>query len=310
MKKALITGISGFSGGYLAKHLLAQNISVYGIDIKPNLSAPHQGLKPKIRLNRVNLLNEKSVITVVKKVKPDYIFHLAALLRGDKLEDFIKINVLGTRNILESAMSVKARVLISGSSAEYGWVSKGDLPITEETTPQPIDYYGITKLLQTMLGYQYFISQKVNTYLTRVFNMTGPGEPTRMVCGSLAQQIKDIKDGKARPIIYTGNLFPKRDFIDVRDVVRAYWSVVNKGKAGEIYNICSGKAYSIKEILSKLIKISRIGKVLIKPSYRKTRFVDIPIQVGDNTKIRKATGWQPQFGLTQTLTDMLRFYPE
>lgn len=306
MKKALITGICGFSGGYLAQYLLEQKIAVYGIDIRSTFYPPHNYLKSKVKFARINLLNEKSVRQFIKRIQPNYIFHLAGLLREHNLEPFIKVNVWGTRNILEASVDVNAKVIISGSSAEYGWVSKNDLPINEETLPRPINYYGISKLAQTMLGYQYFISRKAKVYLTRVFNMTGPGEPNRMICSSLAQQIKNIKERKIKPTIYVGNLASKRDFVDVRDVVRAYWLVINKGTPGQIYNICSGQAHSIKEVVKKLLKLSHIRKAIIKQPFAISRLVDIPFQTGDNHRIKKDTGWKVQIKFEQTLRDILK----
>ncbi len=307
MKKALITGICGFSGGYLAKYLLEQRILVYGIDAKSVFKPPHDHLVSKIKFTRFDLLKGKLLRQFVRRIKPDYVFHLAALIGEHKLESLMRVNVLGTKNILEAAGAVKARVLISGSAAEYGLVSKNDLPINEATLPRPVNYYGISKLAQTMLGYKYYIDKNVKVYLTRVFNMTGPGELTRMVLASFAHQIKMIRAQKIKPIIYVGNLTPRRDFIDVRDVVRAYWLVVNKGTSGQIYNICSGQAHSIKNVLSMLLKVSGVNNVIIKQPVAIRRLNDIPIQIGDNRRINKDTGWKPQIKFARSLEEILQF---
>ena len=304
--KALITGVCGFSGRYLADYLLKKKVSVYGIDIKSGLPSQWAHLKSHIKLYNASLLDKNRINFLIRKIRPNYIFHLAGLLKGNDFKELFRVNVLGTRNVLDAALKVKAKVLISGSAAEYGFVSRKDLPIKETTPHRPVNYYGLSKLIQTTMGYRYFISQRADVYLTRVFNMTGPGEPDTMVCSALVQQIRKINEQKVKPIIYTGNLSPQRDFIDVRDVVRAYWLVINKGKPGEIYNVCSGRAYSIKEVLAKLIKISGIKKIIIKQSPDKIKTVDIPIQIGNYRKIRKDTGWKPEISFKQTLKDILK----
>jgi GDP-4-dehydro-6-deoxy-D-mannose reductase len=298
--KALITGICGFSGCYLAEYLIQQKVNVHGMDIASQFPARWSHLKDKITFHQADIRDKKKAEKVITKIKPDYIFHLAALLRGDKFENLFDVNVVGTRNILDAALKTKSRVLISGSAAEYGTVSRKDLPISEKAPLNPISYYGLSKVAQTMLGVHYSKDKKAKVYLARVFNMTGPGEPENMVCSSFAWQIRNSKT------IYVGNLSPKRDFIDVRDVVAAYWNVINKGKAGEIYNICSGNPYSIKEAFAKLIKISKVKGVVIKQSKDRIRKVDIPIHVGDNLKIRKDTGWSPKISFDQTLKDIFQ----
>ncbi|MBI4835166.1 MAG: GDP-mannose 4,6-dehydratase [Planctomycetes bacterium] len=306
MKKALITGVNGFSGIHLAEFLLGQKVSVCGIDISPKISH-HYKIRTDIKYIKLDILDAKAVSKVIRDIKPDYIFHLAGLLKGDNLAEFLKVNVQGTQNILEAAYVVKSKVLISGSAAEYGIVSSKELPINEETPPRPIGFYGISKLAQTMLGYQYFITRGMPVCLTRVFNMTGPGEKQSMFCSSVAQQIKRIAERTAKPVIYVGNITPKRDFIDVRDVVRAYWAIINKGKIGRIYNICSGKAYAMKDIIKMMGKIARVKKLVIKPDPRKVRAIDIPVHKGDYSALRKDTGWKPAIKLEQTLKDILQF---
>jgi GDP-4-dehydro-6-deoxy-D-mannose reductase len=306
MKKALITGINGFSGVHLAEYLLGQKVNVYGIDISPKISH-HYKIRTDIKYIRLDILNAKAASKAIRNIKPDYIFHLAGLLKGDDLAEFLKVNVQGTQNILEAAAAVKSKILISGSAAEYGMISVKDLPIGEETPPRPIGFYGISKLAQTMLGYQYFITRGMPVYLTRVFNMTGPGEKQSMFCSSVAQQIKRIGERKASPVIYVGNITPKRDFIDVRDVVRAYWAIINKGKMGKIYNICSGKAYAMKDVIEIMKRIANLRKIIIKSDPYKIRPVDIPVHRGDYSALRKDTGWKPAIKLEQTLKDILQF---
>ena len=296
--KALITGICGFSGCYLAEHLIKQKVDVHGVDITSRFPSRWNHFNNKITFYKADIRDKKKVETIITKIKPEYIFHLAALLRGDKFENLFDVNVVGTRNILDAALKTKSRVLISGSAAEYGLVTKKDLPITEKAPLNPINYYGLSKVAQTMLGMHYFLDKHAKVYPVRVFNMTGPGEPENMVCSSFARQIRNSKT------VYVGNLSPKRDFIDVRDVVRAYWSVINKGTQGEIYNISSGKSYSIKEALSKLIKINGSKGIVIKQSKDKMRKIDIPVHVGDNRKIKKDAGWAPEISFDRTLKDI------
>lgn len=306
--KALITGINGFTGGHLAEYLLELGLEVYGLDL-PSSEADNRGYSRRIsKIYYADVRDPLAICKIIHSVKPDYLFHLAGLITTENLKELLEINVLGTKNVLEAALSLGVKVLIPGSSAEYGAVPENTLPITEETPLYPINNYGISKVTQTLLGYQYYSEYGCQVYTVRPFNIIGPGEPSSLVCSAIAIQVVNVEKKGHKPIIYIGNIETMRDFIDVRDVVRAYWAVVNKGTPGEAYNVCSGTAYSIREVLAYLLEMSAEAKLEIKQDSSRIRAADVPIQVGKNKKIRNCTGWYPKISIKKTLKDLLEYY--
>jgi len=195
------------------------------------------------------------------------------------------------------------------SSEEYGLVSKNELPIKETNPLRPLSPYAVSKVGQDLLGYQYYKSYGLNIIRTRAYNHTGPRREDVFVCSNFAKQIAMIEKGKEPPIIYVGNLKAKRDFTDVRDIVRAYWLALEKCTPGEVYNICSGRARSIKEVLDILLSLSKTT-LKIKKDPKRLRPSDIPILQGDSSKFRKITGWKPEIPFEKTLEDLLNYWRE
>ncbi|MEO0106508.1 MAG: GDP-mannose 4,6-dehydratase [candidate division WOR-3 bacterium] len=307
MKRVLITGIAGFTGSHLGKYLCSLGLEVYGLDLSP-LAAFDQILRTKIhRYYQADIRDKRKVHEIIQSVAPDYLFHLAGLVREDELQKLLEINVIGTQNILEGLKGTKVKVLIPGSAAEYGILPENRLPISEDYNLNPISFYGITKLTQLKIGYHYYLQYGCAVYLPRPFNISGPGEPPNLVCGSIAQKVVEIMRKKTEPVITVGNLQTKRDFVDVRDVVKGYWEIVNKGTPGQVYNICSGNAYSINEVIKIFSEIAKVN-LKIKQSPKLMRKIDIPIMLGDNTKIKREIGWSPKIKLEKTLADLLNYY--
>jgi GDP-4-dehydro-6-deoxy-D-mannose reductase len=250
---------------------------------------------------------------VVKRVNPDQIYHLAALSSvGESFSrplETIGNNMGGTLNILEVIRKLKkqAKILVVGSSDVYGKVSPREIPITEDAPLLPISPYGMSKTACDLLAYQYFKSYGIHVIRARAFNHAGPRQRTGFVIPDFASQIAKIEAGLSRPIIKVGNLSSQRDISDVRDVVRAYISLMGKGKAGEAYNICSQQAYSIRNVLKMLLSLSK-KKIKVKIDEKKNRPAEIPILVGDNSKTRKTTGWKLRIPLKKTLKDTLDFW--
>mgnify|MGYP001035982342 CR=1 FL=1 len=306
-RKALITGISGFTGYHLFKHLQEADpeLSILGIDISaPSYAGNYEFLQ-------ADLLDYDRLLDLIRKVKPTHIFHLAGLNFSDDPKLFYDINVMGTMNLLEAVRKNRDRVdpkmLIVGSSAEYGIVNEDELPISEKNPLRPISHYGVSKVAQDLLGFQYFKTYGLKVIRVRPFNLIGPGQSAGFVCGALAKQIVEVEKGARKPEILVGNLEPERDFVDVRDVVRAYWRLMQAGSEGEVYNVGSGRSHSIRQVLQILIREARVD---IEPQQdvKRMRQSDIPRQIGNIEKIRSELDWVPQIPPERSLRDMLDYF--
>jgi len=316
--RTLITGIAGFTGIHLAEYLLSKerdsdNIDLYGIDIVRDVSKDAQSILDNVKFFTCDILDEEEMKKTVEEIKPDRIFHLAGLTfdpnSRQSPEKFYITNVFGTINLLEAVKQLRINSLIhiACSSAEYGLILENENPVTETNYFRPISPYGISKLAQDMVGYQYYKNYGLRIIRTRAFNIPGPGEKENFVCSNFARQIALIEKGKQEAIIYVGNLEAKRDFVDIRDVVKAYWLASDKGISGEVYNLCSGKAYSIGEMLKILLQMAK-KDIVIKQDPKRMRPSDIPLQVGSFEKLHKQTGWKPIIPLEETLKDLLNYW--
>lgn len=293
--KALITGIVGFSGQHLAELLKKEKIKVTGIDVK-------QGA-----YYQADLTDKKRLEEILNKEQPDYIFHLASpLIRSDQLVDEtliknLEVDLFGSVNLLEAAAKLKQkpRMLITGTAAVYQAV--GSIAIKETFKLSPITAYGLSKLTQELVCRKLAESYQLPLICTRTFLLIGPGQKPGFVVTDL---IRKVVAGEAE--IEVGKLSTRRDFTDVRDAVRAYWLLMQKGQAGEAYNVCSGRSYSIKEILEKLQQLAeKPFKIKEKLKWRKN---DLDMVIGNNQKIRKAVGWEPEIELDTSLKETLDYW--
>lgn len=314
--KVLVTGITGFVGSHLADSLLGKgNIEVYGIERWRSNCENIEHIKDKIRLIECDIRDSSSVKKVVEEVKPDRIFHLAAqsfvFTSWHAPAETLTTNIIGELNIFEAIreLGISPKIHIAGSSEEYGMVRKSELPIKETNSLRPLSPYAVSKVGQDLLGYQYYMSYGLNIIRTRAFNHTGPRRGEVFVCSNFAKQIAKIKKGKQEPVIFVGNLEAIRDFSDVRDIVKAYWLAMEKCKSGEVYNICSGRGYKISEVLEILLALSKVN-IKIRQDPNKMRPSDVPILVGDSSKFKKQTGWEPEIPFEQTLKDLLVYWRE
>jgi len=314
--KVLITGITGFVGSHLADYLLSKkNVTVHGIERWRSKEDNIQQIKGKIRLHYCDIRDASSVHGVIRKVRPDRIFHLAAqsfvLSSWMAPAETLTTNIIGELNIFEAVreLGLKPRIHIAGSSEEYGVIYERELPIKETNPLRPLSPYGVSKVGQDLLGYQYHQSYGLHIVRTRAFNHTGPRRGEVFATSNFAKQIAMIEKGIQEPILHVGNLSSRRDFTDVRDVVKAYWLALEKGKSGEVYNICSGKDYSMREMLDLLLKLTEI-KPKIKQDPKRMRPSDVMRLLGDNTKFRKLTGWKPEIPFRKTLEDLLNYWRE
>ncbi len=313
--KTLITGVTGFVGSHLAEFLLSKGEQVSGTIRWRSRMDNIEGIKDKLSLHECDIKDAVAIRELIEKIKPDHIYHLAAQSYvkaswSAPAETFMT-NVIGALNLFEAirAAKISPRVLLVGSSEEYGLVKKDELPIKETNPLRPLSPYAVSKISQDMLGYQYFKSYGIQIIRTRAFNLTGPRRGDVFVDSNFARQIVMIEKGQRKPVIEVGDLNTFRDFTDVRDVVRAYWLAMNKCEPGEVYNISSGKTISIKDVLNDLIKISG-AKVEVKQDPQRMRPSDEPIIQGDNSKFREKTGWSPEIPLEKSLKDLLDYWRE
>ncbi|HEX7321205.1 MAG TPA: GDP-mannose 4,6-dehydratase [bacterium] len=314
--KILITGISGFVGSHLAEYLLSQGEhKVFGTIKWRSRLDNIESIRNKISLCECDIKDAFALRTVLTEIQPDYIFHLAAQsyvpFSWRAPVESMHTNVIGEINLMETVkdLKLKSRIHVAGSSEEYGMVLPSEVPITEENPLRPLSPYGVSKVAQDLLGYQYFKSYHLHVVRTRAFNHTGPRRGDVFVTSNFAKQIVEIEKGLREPVIKVGNLDAVRDFLDVRDVARAYFLSLAKGEAGEVYNIASGKGYKIKEVLDKLLALSK-AKVKVEQDPERLRPSDVELLIGSAEKFKTATGWQPQIPFDTTLRDLLDYWRE
>ena len=314
--KVLITGISGFAGSHLAEFLLNKGYKVYGTFYDKSTFSNLNGFIDKITLFECDIRNYDILKKIIRKVRPDEIYHLAAIsfvptsLKNPKLT--FDTNLYGTLNLYQVVIEQKInpKILFVGSADEYGLVKESDLPIKETRPLHPMNPYAISKMSSDFLSYFYFKNYHFDIIRVRSFNHIGPRQAPDFVCPSFAKQIVEIEKGiKREPIIMVGNLEAKRDFTDVRDMVRAYWLAVQKGEMGEVYNICSERTVQIKELLNKFLKLSS-KKIEVMEDPKRMRPSDNPVLQGDFSKFRERCGWKPEIPLDKTFKDILEYWRE
>lgn len=315
MKKALITGIAGFVGSHLAELLLSNDYEVYGLARSRSRRDHIESISNDLHLEDADLLDSHSLYTTILRIKPDYIFHLAA-------QSFVptswvspsvtlEVNIVGSANLFEAVRQagIDPIIQIACSSEEYGLVHEDELPIKETNPLRPLSPYAVSKVAMDYLGYQYFQSYKVRIVRTRGFNHTGPRRGETFAESNFAKQIALIEKGKQQPILWVGNLEARRDYTDVRDMVRGYLLAVEKCDPGDVYNICTGKAPKIGDMLNLLLSFSK-AKVTIKQDPARMRPSDVPVLVGNASKFIDKTGWKPSIPFEKTMEDLLIYWRE
>ncbi|MBP6913632.1 MAG: GDP-mannose 4,6-dehydratase [Candidatus Levybacteria bacterium] len=312
MKKAFITGISGFAGSFLAELLLTEGLEVHGTHISSD-TKNIEHIKSRMQLHRVDLLEKEKIQKCISEVQPDMVYHLAALTSPAESfsspETVVINNVTAQIHLLE-ALRLYAntpRIMIISSAEVYGIVNSSDLPISESVELRPGSPYAVSKIAQDYLGLQYFLSYGMDIIRVRPFNHIGPRQSASFVVSSFAKQIAEAEKSKNGKEILVGNLDAKRDFTDVRDMVRAYLLLAQKGESGEVYNIGSGLSHKISDILGKLVSLS-YEKIETKVDPSRMRPSDVPDIRSDNTKIKNLTNWEPTIPLDQTLKDTLDYW--
>lgn len=323
---ALIIGAAGFVGSYLIKHCKDD----CGWDVSATKMAFENFSYGGVDVYDLDILNRDSIVTLLEKLRPDYIFHLAAqssVAASWKNPGLtIDVNIKGSVNVLDAVRAVRdadaaecdqvhpepwhvyhPRILLIGSGEEYGHIRPEETPLLETNALRPGNIYAATKACQNMIGSIYAKAYNLDIMMVRSFNHVGPNQAPMFVVADFCKQVADIEAGLQDPVIRVGNLSAKREFTDVRDVVRAYALLVQKGQPGETYNVGSGHAVAIQDILNQILSFSE-KKIQVEVDPKKLRPVDVPIIEADTTKLYEATGWKKTIELEQTLKETLNYW--
>ncbi len=310
--KALITGISGFVGSHLAEYLLeATDWEVAGTVFGPYGNITN--LSDKLELYPAELSRIEVVTFILEQAQPDAIFHLAAqpLVSASQRDPWgtLETNIRMQLSLLEGVAKVRpdCRVLVVGSSEEYGQVTPDELPVDENAPLRPMNPYALSKVAQDLMGLQYHLTRKLQIIRVRPFNHIGPRQGLGFVTADFASQITAAELGLQRPVMSVGNLEARRDFSDVRDVVRAYTELITQGVPGEVYNIGAGESHSVQEILDTLLGMSRVP-IEVRQDLDRMRPSDMPDIVCNATRIRELCGWRATIPFAQSLRDVLEYW--
>jgi GDP-4-dehydro-6-deoxy-D-mannose reductase len=300
----LVTGATGFAGGHLIDDLLADGIQLHAWS-NPGGRAPDRS-HSTVRWQTVDLLDRGAVLEALGSVQPSAIYHCAGVadVHGSWSEPAraLRVNVIGTHHLLEAAraLGLKVPILITGSALIY---RQSRNPITEDDPIGPTTPYGVSKLAQEMIARE----STLPVMLTRSFNHAGPRQDASYATSAFARQLAEIEAGRLDPVLRVGNLDSIRDITDVRDTVRAYRAIVDRGSALRPYNVCSGRGYRIRDLLDILLSLTR-AQVKVETDPNRLRPSDNPIVVGSAARIANETGWQPRIPIERTLADLLEYW--
>jgi GDP-4-dehydro-6-deoxy-D-mannose reductase len=312
--RALVTGASGFAGSHLCEYLLAQpGWEVQALCWAACSTENLDSVRERITMLSGDLLDPAWTARTVAEVRPEAIFHLAgqsspAASFSDPSGTFVT-NINGQVHLFEAVLQagLDPAILVIGSGEEYGMVRPEDVPVDEDAPLRPANPYAVSKIAQDFLALQYFLSRRLRAVRVRPFNHIGPRQAPGFVTADFARQIARIEAGQRPPVIRVGNLSARRDFTDVHDMVRAYCLAVTQGEPGQVYNIGSGVAHSIEEVLHALLGLSQLP-IQVETDPQRMRPVDVPLLVCDSSRFRQRTGWEPQIPLEQSLRDILDYW--
>lgn len=290
--RVLITGASGFVGTHLSRCLLAEGAQVHSVE--------------RERLGQMRALQ-----SLIEGVRPTHIFHLAGILGtapGGWAAQY-EANVAVTSTLLETVLASRTDpwIMISSSSAVYGATTPAENPLHEDRPLRPLTPYGVSHVAREMLALQFYLAHGLRTVRVRTFNLVGPGQPETLLASALTRQVASAEHEGVPAAIRVGNLFPKRDYTDVRDAVRAYVLLAATAQGGGVYNVCSGRSMSVQTCLDVLTRLVSVPvQIAVDPA--RVRTLEISDQVGDARGLRQATGWEPKIPLASSLHDMLAFW--
>lgn len=304
----LITGVGGFVGRHLLDLLYRSNPEsvVHGTIIPGSEPLEH----PALKCHTLDLRDEQAVDDLLKQTRPKLIYHLAAQssprLSFSEPWQTLENNIRSQLNLIQSSLRLdpQPRLLAVSSAEIYGPVRPEQMPVNEDAPLRPTNPYGVSKVAQDMLGLQFYLSHRLPILRARPFNHIGPGQREGFVAVDFSMQIARIEAGLQEPVMTVGNLSAQRDFSDVRDVVHAYQLILEHGTAGDVYNVASGKSYSIQSLLDILLGYSRV-RIDVQVDQARFLPIDLPIVTGDASRLRQVTGWQPTIPFETTLLDVL-----
>ncbi len=312
--RVFITGITGPVGSFLADYLLTHpDVEVHAFKRWRSDPRPIEHLRGRVIFHEGDIEDAFVIARAIERAAPDRIYHLAAQSYPSESWDApvatMRVNVEGTINLLEAVRRhcPTARVHIAGSSAEYGWVAPDQMPIKETYPLRPASPYGVSKVAAELTGLQYHDSYGLAVFVTRSFNHVGPRQGDRCSIQTFCQQMAAIELGRQAPVLRVGNLEARRDFTHTSDVARALWLLLGHAQPGQVYNLCSGKATRIGDIVEMVQQQGRVPvEVEVDPA--RLRPVDEPILMGDSSKLRAATGWEPHIGMEQIVGELLEYW--
>ena len=300
-KKALITGANGFIGRSLMRCIQTKYPSwdVAGIDLTRSNSST--------KVFACDLTESNKVASILKNVRPHYIFHLSGGRRGDEVQLY-QSNFVTTKILLDAISRIndyRPRIVIPGTAAEYGKIDPSIKLVDEHTIPQPRSFYGFIKYMQTSLGLMY-AKKGLDVIIARMFNILGAGTPVTLSIGKFVQEIVAIERGRKDKTIHAYSLSGQRDFLDVDDICVAWPILAQQGRSGQIYNICSAKAFGIRDLLKRLIRMSTVRGVVIRENNKAiSESFDV---IGSNGKIKRETDWRPVYSIEESLRRTLQYY--
>jgi GDP-4-dehydro-6-deoxy-D-mannose reductase len=311
--KLLVTGVGGFVGAHLVDFLRREHPEVE----TSGLTRPHggagAGALPGVRVLEADLSDPMSLDPVLDLVVPDRIIHLAgqSSVHVSWLDPggTLRTNILGLVHLVDALRrrALAPALLVVGSAEEYGAVSPQELPLREDAPLLPASPYAASKAAQSLLAAEYARGLGLPVVRTRTFHHTGPGRGEAFAESSFARQIAEIEAGVREPVLLVGNLEAVRDYTDVRDVIRAYWALLDRAAEirGQVVNVCSGQGRKIRELLDILLARTA-AKVEIRVDKERLRPADVPAQVGDPSRLKALTGWEPRIPLEQSLHELLQ----
>jgi GDP-4-dehydro-6-deoxy-D-mannose reductase len=306
--KVLITGVAGFAGSHLAELAVEEGAEVCGTLLPGARTDNLAGLEGRVRVVPCDLTEPGAVTRVLAELAPDRVFHLAGVsvvgTSWANRAEVLRQNLDGTFQLLEGLRARPVPCLLVSSAELYGAVPESAQPITEAQPIAPLSPYALSKACQELYAGYYARAERVPIVLARAFNHVGPRQAPGFVWSDIAHQVAAIERDQRPPVLEVGTLTTRRDFTDVRDVVRAYWMALEQGTPGEVYNVASGRAVSIQEVMDGFLALAS-RPIEVRVAVNRVRPIDLPLLLGDAGRLRARTGWKPQIPLEQSLADVL-----